>query len=405
MANNPNITVLPHSDCCGCRACGDICPVSCISFVKDDEGFLYPAVDESVCIHCGKCTRVCPELNPVYNDDPENVLAAYAASDDVRRGGSSGGLFGVIASFIIKQGGRVWGAAFDENLTLRHMHADTFEELRPLLRSKYLQSDTSGCFRQIAEDLKSHRLTLFCGTPCQCNALRNYIGRECDGLYLIDIICHGVPSQDLFDKSIRWVEEKRGCKVTQFAFRSKYKGALHPQAFSYIYEKNGKEHRTDGLHYQFPFYFGFQKYITLRPSCYTCKWARTQRAGDITLGDFWGVEKLDPALDPKTGVSEVLVNNKKGKALIEMIKEDDLIWSKSFGLSEILDGNGCLHAPTKLKPERAQLFADLRQDTFDEVVKKHLVSKRRWIFDLYYGMPGFLRKIVRRVMDKRMRYE
>lgn len=405
MANKQNISILNHLDCCGCRACGDVCPVSCISFEKDSEGFLYPGVDENVCIHCGKCTKVCPELNPHYNEAANDVLAAYATSSRMRHSGSSGGLFGVIASFIIEKGGKVWGATFDENLQLKHTCATTLEELEPLLRSKYLQSDTHECYKRIAADLKAGVLTLFCGTPCQCNALRNYIGSDNDNLYLIDIICHGVPSQDLFDRSISWLEDKHNCIIRSFSFRSKYKGAQHPQAVSYICEKNGRQRRINGLHYQFPFYFGFQKYITLRPSCYTCKWARTERAGDITLGDFWGVEKLAHDLDAKSGVSEVLANSDKGKKLIEQIAGHSLIWSEAFPLSQTVGSNGCLQAPTKLKPERAEFFEALNKEPFDKVVKKHLVSKRQWIFDLYYSMPRFLRSITRRIMDKRMRYE
>lgn len=405
MANNPNISTLAHSDCCGCRVCEDVCPTQCINFKKDNEGFLYPEVDEPICIHCGKCVAACPEFNPKYHDITKDVLAAYATSPESRQAGSSGGLFGVLAQSIIKNGGKVWGAAFNENLKLRHICATTLEELKPLLRSKYLQSDPSGCYWQIASDLKCGIVTLFAGTPCQCNALRNFIGHDNDKLYLIDIICHGVPSQDLFDRSIHWLEEKGNCKITNFTFRSKYKGALHPQAFSYICEKNGKTKQINGLHYQFPFYFGFQKYITLRQSCYSCKWARLERTADITLGDFWGIGKLDPNLDPKTGLSEVLVNTVKGQRLIQEIIKNGLIWHKTYPLNEVADGNGCLNSPTPLKPEREKLFYNLANDTFDNVVKAHLVSKRQWVFDIYYGMPGFLRGIIRNIMDKRMRYE
>lgn len=405
MANKQNIGILDHDSCCGCRACGDICPAACISFIKDDEGFLYPQVDESACIHCGKCVAACPELNPALNSAATEVTAAYSTDSDIRRSGSSGGLFGVIASHFLSDGGKVWGAAFDRNLQLRHTCASNSKELKPLLRSKYLQSDTSGCYRQIAQDIKSGIPTLFCGTPCQCNALRNYIGRECDNLLMIDLICHGVPSQDLFDKSVAWVEKRDRCRITDFSFRSKYKGALHPQAFTYICERNGKTKEVNGLHYQFPFYFGFQKYITLRPACYACKWARSERCGDITLGDFWGIEKLNPKLDPKTGISEVIANTAKGRELLAKLSAGSKIEAFTFPVDRINGSNGCLHAPTALKPERAELFRDLRTLPFDRVVDSHLVSRRRWIFDLYYGMPGFLRRIVRKVMDKRMRYE
>lgn len=404
MANNHSINILPHKDCCGCFACGDVCPTSCIKFKKDNEGFIYPEVDEKDCIHCGKCVKICPELNPYFNSIAKEVFAAYATSETDRQAGSSGGIFGLIARHIINNGGKVWGAAFDSSLKLKHVCATTIAELEPLLRSKYLQSDTSGCFKQIVNDLKNGVLTLFCGTPCQCNALRNYTGIY-DNLYLIDLICHGVPSQDLFDKSIKWIEEQNSCQVTKFVFRSKYKGSLHPQAFSYECIKNGKSETVNGLHYQFPFYFGFQKYSTLRPSCYKCKWACSKRCGDITLGDFWGIEKIEPNLDPKTGISEVIANTAKGQYLLNEIKESGIIWTEKFQFQQVVGNNGCLQEPTKLKDERIELFEALRTKSFDEVVKNHLVSKRRWIFDIYYNMPRFLRKMVRKVMDKRMKYE
>lgn len=135
MVNKPNISTLAHNDCCGCHACGDACPTQCISFKKDDESFLYPEVDESKCIHCGKCVSCCPEFTPRYNDAVKSAMAAYATSPEVRQAGSSGGLFGVFASLIIQKGGKVWGAAFDENLKLKHTCATTLDELEPLLRS------------------------------------------------------------------------------------------------------------------------------------------------------------------------------------------------------------------------------------------------------------------------------
>lgn len=395
---------MAHEDCCGCMACGDVCPKSCITFQKNDDGFLYPVVDQSTCIFCGKCVKICPELNPLFNNRTDEVYAAYANSQTERQSGSSGGLFGVIARYIIDNNGKVWGAAFDDNLQLNHVCAANHDDLKLLMKSKYLQSNTRGCFKQIADDLKNGILTLFCGTPCQCNALRNYIGNS-DSLYLIDLICHGVPSQDLFDKSIKYLENSDHCHVTEFTFRSKYKGVLHPHAFSYKCTKNGKSKIVNGLHYQFPFYFGFQKHITLRLSCYKCKWARFERCGDITLGDFWGLDRIDHKLDPKTGISEVIVNTVKGQRLFDEISESGLIWYKKFKFRQIENNNECLQSPTKLTSERKELFEALQTQPFGVVVKNHLQSKRRYIFDLYYGMPGLLRKIIRKVMDKRMRYE
>lgn len=405
MGNKVNISILAHADCCGCMACGDICPVRCISFRKDEEGFLYPEINEKVCVSCGKCASVCPELNVTGHPVAESAEAAYAESSAARQSGSSGGVFGLLAREILDMGGHAYGAAFDENLKLKHRCATNREELHPLMKSKYLQSFTAGVYKEVVKDVRSGRMVLFAGTPCQCNAVSNVVGRDCRNLLTVEVVCHGVPSQDLFDRTIKWMEDKEKSKIVNFTFRSKYPKALHPQAFTYISQTKSNNKTVNGLHYQNPFYFGFQKYITLRPSCYRCKWARPERCADITLGDFWGIEKHDPSLDPKTEVSQVILNTPKGKEYFNTLVEKDLVWCKSFPISVALESNGCLTSPTREKPERAAFFADLASRPFDEVVREHLQSKRRLIFDLYYGMPGFLRRIIRKLMDKRMSYE
>lgn len=326
MGNSKNISVLACEDCCGCRACGDVCPVNCIWFKEDKEGFFYPTVDETICISCSKCQRVCPELNPAFHEKADTASAAFADSEVVRKAGSSGGLFGLLAQEILSAGGYVYGAAFDDNLKLVHRCASNIDELEPLMKSKYLQSNTSDSFRDALKGISSGRITLFAGTPCQCNAIRNAVSTKNDNLITVEVVCHGVPSQSLFDKTIEWIETHNSCKVRSFSFRSKYKNALHPQAFSYECLKNGKLKTVNGLHYQNPFYFGFQKFITLRPSCYRCKWARPERSADITLGDFWGIEKYNPSLDAKTGISQVIVNTEKGRKIFDSLEKKGLVW-------------------------------------------------------------------------------
>lgn len=404
MKNENNISILSKSECCGCRACGETCPKNCISFSIDNEGFFYPIVDESICISCKKCQSVCPEIIQEFHFRKDIAIAAYCKNQQQRDLGSSGGVFGLLASEVIQQGGRVWGAAFDDNLRLVHKCATSSTELIPIYKSKYIQSDTSGIFNIIKKDIKDGILTLFSGTPCQCNAVRNYIG-DCDNLITIEVVCHGVPSQSLFDKTIEWVEKKEKCKIISFTFRSKYTRALHPHSYTYICESENKKRTVNGLHYQFPFYFGFQKYITLRMSCYNCKWAKPQRTADITLGDFWGIEKYDPGLDPKKGVSMVILNTGKGEALFSKINEKQSILTKEVPMAVAEQGNGCLCSPTKMKPERNEFFDELQNKPFETVVKKFLVPRRKWIFDIYYSIPSPLRNIVRRVMDKRMKYE
>lgn len=206
MANN--INTLAKVECCGCRVCGDICPTKCISFIPDVEGFIYPSANENQCISCGLCISSCPEINQLYNKRCDSCFACYATNTSDREAGSSGGIFGLLAKEIISKGGSVWGAGFNDNLELIHREARTLSDLYILFKSKYIQSNPSSVYVRIKDEIKKGNPCLFSGTPCQCNALRNYVG-EAENLILIEIICHGVPSQYLFDKHIKWIEKKK----------------------------------------------------------------------------------------------------------------------------------------------------------------------------------------------------
>lgn len=403
MQNSKSIELLPSKECCGCNACADVCPQKCISMKKMQDGFMYPVIDGNVCNNCGLCAKKCPSLNPVVNLPQTIVYAVYAKSIHQRNSGSSGGVFGLLAEVVLNEGGKVWGAAFNEKLKLIHTSASHKSDLMPLLKSKYIQSDMTDVYKQVLADLKSGVFTLFCGTPCQCNALRNYVGAHADKLLLVDFVCHGVPSQDLFDKTIDWYEKKHNVKVESFTFRYKGKGVKHPQSYMCTHKGDAKQHV--GLHYQFPYYFGFQKYITLRPSCYSCKWASLSRPGDLTLGDFWGIEKYTKSFHSSEGVSMVIANTMSGRDILNALFSTEQLIYENVQAEYAVANNGCLSAPSRLKNERELFFKEIQILPFDQVVKKYLTPRKKWIFDLYYAIPTFLRKIVRRIMDKRMKYE
>lgn len=396
-----NISTLPKQECCGCRACGDSCPHQCISFVTDKEGFYYPSIDGSACVDCGLCSRICPSLHPHLSSEyPAATYAAYALDQEKHRAGSSGGLFGIIATSVIEHGGKIWGAAFDSNLKLCHCSAANIQELGPLMKSKYIQSDTTGVYKTIKQDLHNDITTLFVGTPCQCNALKNYIGGNNENLIVVDLVCHGVPSQDMFDKSIRWFEQKHDCSVSGFKFRYKEKRNRSSHIYKIDYSVRGRKKSKIAIYYDFPHYYGFSKYITMRPSCYSCKWAKPYRCSDITIADFWGIEELRPHLDSKEGVSMVLANTNAGKLLIENIKHHLHIEDAPFDYA--CKNNGCLQRPTQLKESRMALFGDLQNMNFDEVVKKHLTPRRKFLFDIYYNIPSGVKKIIRAIVGNKL---
>lgn len=395
---------LSKFSCTGCKMCGDICPKHCILFEEDTEGFFYPIVDEAHCVDCGLCVKKCPVLNTCVKEKTDFAYSAFASDKSQKDTGSSGGIFSVLASLIINKGGVVYGAAFDEMLTLKHTRTASIEKLRPLCKSKYLQSDCTGIYQKVKNDLQTGSYVLFVGTPCQCQALQNFIGDKLsEKLLIVDFVCHGVPNQKLFDENLEWNERKYG-KVVSVEYRYKGKKVLHPQTMNIVYMKGEKKKSILRLHYQDPYYFGFQKHITLRPSCYQCRWAKPERCSDITLADFWGIEKTELGLDSKQGVSCILLNTDKGQSFFNMI-QGYLDGINKLPVDFAVENNGCLGGPTKMPNSRSVFFEDWHNEGYNVAVNRHLVSKRKWMFDLYYCLPTNIRTIVRKLMDKRMKYE
>lgn len=395
---NKSITTVLHSECCGCKACGDVCPKVAISFAKDDEGFYYPIVNEN-CIDCGLCSKVCPANNDFEaSTECQTFVGCLDKNKGRRDSGSSGGLFGLLASRLISDGRSVYGAAFDEHLQLKHQVAESVTELSRLKKSKYLQSDCKGVYSNIKQHIAKGGKVMFVGTPCQCAALKRYLGNVTDNVLLVDFACHGVPSQDLFDRCIAFFENRQQCKVTDYQFRYKTKHYGSPQNFLITYQKDGLTSKKSGKYYEEPFYCGFQKYITLRPSCYACKFARTERVGDITLADFWGIESATRTWDRTDYPSLVILNTEEGRRLFESIKPeiDFFETTKEFAVRE----NGSLVSPTKLKKERGELFADIKAIPFPEVVNKHLIVNRSWIKDVYYALPFPIRKLMLKITSR-----
>lgn len=403
MSQKNNISLLKHEECCGCKVCGDCCPNGSITFRLDDEGFFHPSVDEESCINCGKCVKTCPELNGIKDSSSlhlhaQSFVGCLDRQKERRDTGSSGGVFGLLANHLLDNGYVVCGAAFDERLKLRHQFADSHKHIEKLKKSKYLQSDCAGVYREIKDRLSQGEKVLFVGTPCQCNALLNLVGGGIDNLIVVDFACHGVPSQDLFDRCIGYYEQRHDCKVIGYSFRHKPKRYGSPQNFLLQISKAGNEYTRCGKYYEEPFYCGFQKYLTLRASCYSCKWAGSRRVGDMTLADFWGIENVTDKWDRTDHPSLVILNTVKGQRLFYEIKKDldSLVVSKE----DAVRGNGVLVAPTKMPQERKQFFYDLKNKPFDYVVKNHLVLKRQWTKTVYYAIPFAIRKTMLNIFRK-----
>lgn len=375
-------------DCCGCNACEQLCPKKCITFAEDAEGFMYPHINESECIDCGVCVKHCPIMSKTSEDKTPKVYAAKSLKRDEMFKSSSGGLFPIIAKEILSKGGVVFGCAYDENLTARHISIDDEKDLYRLQSSKYVQSDMSGVYSEVKAELKKDRFVLFSGTGCQTSGLKTFLGKDYPKLYTVDIVCHGVPSPRLFANYIDWMGKKLGGKITEYNFRSKEKRGWD----LYYKASNSKKSKSDYGFFD-PYYNAFLVGKNYRESCYNCKFANPQRTGDITLADYWGIQKIHPEFYDENGVSLVLVNSEKGEQLWQEIKGEITYIKSSYDKASVMNGN--LVAPSE-RPDCRDSIYEGYNGNFDEYIKTKLSYKINPKTKIKKMIPLSIKKLLKR---------
>ena len=313
------IKIKEKINCSGCHACVLACPKSCIKMIRDEEGFLYPSVDEASCIQCGKCEKVCPIINPLLPNKEESTAKAYAAytkNEEVRLQSSSGGIFTEIATYIIQKGGVVFGAAFNDVFAVEHIFVDKTDDLWRLRGSKYLQSTIGNAYKEAKQFLKEGRMVLFTGTPCQIGGLYSYLGKKYDNLITQDIICHGVPSPLVWEKYVQYREKLAASKTRRTFFRQKKYGW---KTYSVRFEFSNRT-EYEQIFSKDLFMRAFLADLCLRPSCYSCAFKGMERVSDFTVADFWGIEQQYPEMDDNKGTSLLFVNSKKAERIFHCIQ-------------------------------------------------------------------------------------
>lgn len=374
-------SICPEELCTGCAACANICPKLCIRMASDREGFLRPEIDESLCIECGECRRICPiNANPRPNTGRPGVFACWNKNDDVRFASASGGVFSAFAEHVLEGGGVVFGAAFDESMHVRHVTVEKKEDLGRLRSSKYVQSDMGETFIKIKAFLDEGRKVLFSGTPCQVAALNSFFSNENKNLFSIDLLCHGVSSPLLFSLYLGYLEKYFKKKIAGFNFRFKSIGWECPTVMVFFKDNTKKE--LFGILNSYN--HGFLQYLTLRPACYNCIFRSTERQGDISLGDFWGIGEKIPFVHNKAkGVSLMLMNTKKGKNLFEAIAKR--IFYEERTLDEALYQKNSLQCSVAIPFNRRAIFQDIKKMSYDNLARKYLVDK---------GIKGVIKNLV-----------
>ena len=311
------IRVKDKKECCGCTACCSICAQNAITMKPDSLGFLYPEVNVELCVDCGLCNKIC-QFNDRYerfaNFEFPRAYQFRIIPDEQLQRSQSGGAFFAIANRFIENGGFVYGAAFTATWQVTHQKATDAETLEALRMSKYVQSDIQGVFLQVKNDLKNGHMVLFSGTGCQVSGLKSYIPQRLhERLICVDVICHGVPSPQIWMDNIGYLEKIHKSKIIKACFRDKHFG-WHGAIESYHFANGEKSFgRTSN-----EMYFSG---LSVRESCFYCHYTNLKRVGDLTIGDLWSLEKDSPLNDEK-GVSLVLVNSEKGQKLLDSIKDN-----------------------------------------------------------------------------------
>lgn len=409
------INIKSKEDCCGCSACAQRCPKQCIKMLEDEEGFLYPKVDETKCINCHFCEKVCPVANQAESRMPIDSYAAYNMDDGVRKDSSSGGIFTLLAEKVIAEGGVVFGATWNEKWQVVHTYTETKEGIAQFRGSKYIQSIIGETYKQAETFLKSGRKVLYSGTPCQIAGLRLFLRKEYDNLLTIDFICHGVPSPGVF----RWYLQEEinnyaarkgrkntvsflpihsipegdvlmpeGLSIKGIRFRDKCSGW---KKFSFVLllaeaSAEGKQNSVS-LSYtleQNSFLKGFLNDLYLRPSCHKCPAKSLKSGSDITIADYWGYKDTPNITDTDEGISAVLINSVKGNtefSKLSLIKE-----KTTYDLIERTNG-AINHSASNFY--RGLFYKKSRQSfhsRIDHIVSQSLIDKIRRKIYLYIGI-------------------
>lgn len=384
-----------YEKCTGCGACVQRCPKRCISWTQREFGFRYPQIDKDACVNCGLCEKVCPTDKALEVPVEQKVYAAVHKDTEVLAKSTSGGAFTAIADAIFAQGGIVYGAAMLDDMQVKHIRTTGKDDFEGLRSSKYLQSDTGTTYQMVEQDLKQGKFVLYSGTPCQIDGLKNFLGKDYETLYTVDIVCHGVGSQAYFDKYMDFARERYG-KIKALRFRSKeYAGwSCGGVVVVVVVDSSDCLKKIPYRDFDNYYYSYFLSGDIYRKSCYSCKYANTNRVGDFTLGDYWGVEALNLPLQTENGCSLLLVNNQHAMQLLDEIESLDRVETT---VEQAAHCNKQLNAPSKLMDSRQNRIGEYESMSGQQIQKEYLKNHRKTVVkgQLKALMPYKLKLLIR----------
>ena len=359
--------ICKNAACTGCGVCADACPQKCISIQYDENGFYRSYVDDRLCVNCHYCIKVCPANHPNKQNPIQKAFKARRTDKMAASQSTSGGIAAALSEYVIRNGGFVAGCGFDDTFCLKHSLASNSDEIENFKGSKYLQSYTVGIYREVRARLQEGSQVLFVGSPCQVSALHNYLGKAYDNLYTVDFVCHGVPSQFVFNKYLESIDSDSAPRSIRF--RNKTQGYRNINACSETqidYSDKTIRNTTETGVYRW-----FASSLSIRESCYKCPFVSSNRASDLTLADYIGEDLSDT--DDENGVNMVFLNSQKGAALLEGIKQDIVLESRDVGAAVKLYDR--LMVGSRMPACRSAFFKELPNSDYQSMVDKYTLSK------------------------------
>jgi len=398
------IKIVDKVECCGCGSCANACPSRCVKMKEDEEGFLYPIVDDfDKCIRCNICSKVCPVKN-LKKEEPfvQKGYLVQHCDEQIRKESTAGGAFTAIAQYVIECGGIVFGAAYDDQLQVVHMAAEDIESLKKFRNSKYVQSNTKYTYREAEQYLKEGRLVCYSGTPCQIEGLKAYLRREYDNLITVDVVCHAVPSPLIWNKYLEMQKEKLGKKIANIRFRDKYYG--YKYSAMVITGENNQELYARGVDSD-QMLRAFFSNICDRPSCYNCSFKKRYRVSDFTIWDCFTVYNFSKELDDDKGTTRVLIHSSKGQEVFEKIKSRLRYLEVSPG--KLTDGVKEMFQSVDMNPKRQQFFSDAKTKSGKELFEEYFPCSMKVVAERFIrvfcaktGIYSAMKRVYKAIVKK-----
>ena len=359
------IQITDKSQCCGCTACVSICGKRAIKMQADEEGFLYPVFNHDLCVNCHLCEYVCPIIcrdNKQYNSLPHKIFAVRNKNKEILYNSSSGGAFTAIANSILNKNGIIYGAEYNEQLVVIHNKETTKTGILKFRGSKYVQSNIHGIYKDIQTQLQSGKLILFSGTPCQVEGLKNFLRRPYKNLITVDILCHGVASPLIFADYVKFINKHSIGHLQDIFMKDKTFGWGYQELRLYFKEGSSEFNSPLSCLWNKIYY----NHICNRPSCHQCRFTNLYRTGDITIGDFWNIEKSHKDFFSTLGVSLFMINTSEGHTLWENIKQE--FEAIESNINECMQP--VLKSPQTEPPGRKQFWENYKEKGFEKVIRE-----------------------------------